>query len=92
MPNRNRIRLSIFDAYPDPEQTFPFFYADPDPDPDPAPSFTYFGKYELLKFIHSIANFRCFIFRISVIDFIIFSSLESLLSFSGKKYSLFTFD
>jgi hypothetical protein len=70
------------------------FDADPDPiihydvylDPDINPSFTLVGKSKFFfTFIHSNASLHCIIFLGIVI---ILRILDSILKFSGKKYSL----
>ncbi len=66
----------------DPDPTFNFYAY---PDPDFNPSFTLVGKSEIfLTFIHSNASLHCIIFLGIVI---IFNILDSILKFSGKKYS-----
>jgi|688.fasta_scaffold859070_1 hypothetical protein len=72
------------DANPEPDQTFLF-----DAYPDPEPTFLFYAQVLhmlengnfFITFIHPI----CFVFRISVISFIIFSILGSLLKLSGKR-------
>jgi len=54
-------------------------------DPDPIPKFY---KRKKIFLIHSSAGINCFTFLVSVIGVKIFCILDSILKFSGKKYSL----
>ncbi len=56
--------------------------------PDPSPSFTHVGKLESMIFIHSSVSLHCFIFLVSIKDVINFNVLDSILTFSGEKFSL----
>jgi hypothetical protein len=77
----------------------PNFHVDADPDPnwhkndvashaDPTPSFTHVGKSVFYTFCHFIVSLQCFVFLISVKCVIIFSILNTILKFSGKKFSV----
>ncbi len=64
----------------------PAFYLDADPDPYPTPSFTHAGKAEILLWLfHSSSKLH---FLVSFIGLKIFSILDNVLNFSGKKFSL----
>jgi hypothetical protein len=64
---------------------------DADPHADRTPSFTHVGKSEKITFSHNIASLQWFIFLISVKGVIIFSILDSILKFSGKKVYFINF-
>jgi hypothetical protein len=73
-----------FDVGPDPGPTF---YFDADPDPAPTLSYTHVGKSEffLLFTRTAVPVYIVFFFLLSVIGVIIFSVLDRIFEFVGKK-------
>jgi hypothetical protein len=70
----------------DSNQTFHFdAVSNPDSGPDPTSSYKQIETLYFFTFISSIASFNCFIFLISVIGDIIFSILDSIFEFLGKR-------